>query len=208
MTHILPGSRLPLFELRSMIVSIGSKTTTMRQQRTIASSPGSATGVKPQHKQHPPKRHNSISVGTSSSASSPVGTIDPLVRAINTFMFGILIHFGTLWIFGIYNSQNHDKNLNANDAGIYRDNEIHQDASSSISSSSWFSWILAVLLLHEYWVYLQHCNVLANPYCQRLDRQYGIALLKSNQHWAIAGTLAESNHRIKIVLFLTQLNSL
>ena len=59
-----------------------------------------------------------------------------------------------------------------------------------------------ILLAHEYWVYLQHTNVLGNPLCQRLDRQYGIALLKSNQHWAIAGTLAAYWCREALSMFL------
>jgi hypothetical protein len=119
-----------------------------------------------------------------SCGDSPLADIDPLVRALHTFMFGILVHFGTLWMYGIYTLPTHG---DMNDANICLENDSinnHQDSSSSLSCTR--LWTL--ILLHEYWVYLQHCNVLANPYCQRLDRQYGIALLKSNQHWAIAGT--------------------
>jgi hypothetical protein len=76
---------------------------------------------------------------------------------------------------------------------------VAPSSSTKNLDSSPFSWIWCVLLLHEYWVYLQHSNVLANPYCQRLDRQYGIALLKSNQHWAIAGE-ARSYYRNVVVL--------
>lgn len=109
------------------------------------------------------------------TTSSPIDTVDPLVRALNTIMYGMLVHFGTLWMFGIY-SPSHEYDI-----------DPQQLSAVSSSSSSSSSWLWSILLLHEYWVYLQHCNVLANPYCQRLDRQYGIALLKSNQHWAIAG---------------------
>ena len=103
---------------------------------------------------------------------SPIASVDPMVRALNTVMYGLVVHFGTWWLFGsniFYNSSSN----NACDT----------------CPNSWY-WLQSTLLLHEYWVYLQHTNVLANPYCQRLDRQYGIALLKSNQHWAIAGTLS------------------
>ena len=36
---------------------------------------------------------------------------------------------------------------------------------------------------------LQHGNVLLNPFCQQLDRKYGIAMLQKNQHWVIASVL-------------------
>ncbi len=104
---------------------------------------------------------------------SPIAVIDPMVRALNTFMFGLVIHFGTLWILGDLFDDNCDAQREICEAG-----------------ANWLYLLKTALLLHEYWVYLQHFNVLANPYCQRLDRQYGIALLKSNQHWAIAGTLS------------------
>ena len=69
----------------------------------------------------------------------------------------------------------------------------------------------ALLLLHEAWVTLQHGNVLLNPFCQRLDRKYGISMLQKGgaraadkgssreagcceiycqgQHWVIASVL-------------------
>jgi hypothetical protein len=120
--------------------------------------------------------------------NSPVAVVDPAVRAMNTIMFGLLVHFGTLWtILGpermnLHNTDNHD----------------HDQSSSSSSLLD----LKILLLLHEYWVYLQHSNVLANPFCQRLDRQYGIALLKSNQHWAIAGTLSAYWCRETLGMFL------
>ncbi|CAE7188096.1 unnamed protein product [Symbiodinium sp. CCMP2456] len=46
-----------------------------------------------------------------------------------------------------------------------------------------------VLFLHEAWVMLQHANVLLNPFCQRLDRRYGVSMLRKGQHWVIAGVL-------------------
>lgn len=49
--------------------------------------------------------------------------------------------------------------------------------------------VAILLLLHEVWVTLQHGNVLLNPFCQRLDRQYGIAMLRRGQHWVIASVL-------------------
>ncbi|KAG5175105.1 hypothetical protein JKP88DRAFT_203862 [Tribonema minus] len=49
--------------------------------------------------------------------------------------------------------------------------------------------LVALLLVHEVWVMLQHLNVLLNPLCQRLDRGYGISLLKKRQYWVIAGVL-------------------
>ena len=103
--------------------------------------------------------------GHESFASSPVGTVDPVVRAINTIMYGMMVHFGTMWWIG----------------------GVDDRSGSNIECSS---FLFKLLLLHEYWIYLQHSNVLGNPWCQRLDRQYGIALLKQNQHWAIAGTLS------------------
>ena len=53
----------------------------------------------------------------------------------------------------------------------------------------YFSLFFIVLAVHELWIGLQHANVLMNPLCQRLDRNYGIALLKKNMQWVIAMTL-------------------
>jgi WAX2 C-terminal domain len=49
---------------------------------------------------------------------------------------------------------------------------------------------LQSLLFHELWVCLQHANVLLNPLCQRLDRNYGISLFKNDMVWVIAFTLS------------------
>ena len=112
---------------------------------------------------------------SSSKCLSPIALVDPKVRALNTILYGLLIHFGSWWLFGTCNSSNNGSAIT--------------NAACETNVNDWY-WLRSMLLLHEYWVYLQHTNVLANPYCQRLDRQYGIALLKSNQHWAIAGTLS------------------
>lgn len=49
---------------------------------------------------------------------------------------------------------------------------------------------LESLLFHEVWICLQHANVLFNPLCQRLDRNYGISLFKNDMVWVIAFTLS------------------
>lgn len=46
-----------------------------------------------------------------------------------------------------------------------------------------------MLLIHEAWVTFQHANVLFNPFCQQLDRRYGVAMLRRGQHWVIASVL-------------------
>ncbi|CAM9724028.1 unnamed protein product, partial [Choristocarpus tenellus] len=51
-------------------------------------------------------------------------------------------------------------------------------------------WLIVGIFIHELWVCLQHANVLLNPFCQRLDRNYGIALLKRRMYWVIAGVLS------------------
>ena len=108
---------------------------------------------------------------------SPIGVVDPVVRALQTVMYGTAVHFGTLWMIG----------LGADIGDVSQGHGRHDDGACANRGLS--VCLSTIVLLHEYWVYLQHTNVLANPYCQWLDRQYGIALLKSNQHWAIAGTL-------------------
>lgn len=40
------------------------------------------------------------------------------------------------------------------------------------------AWLVVVTFVHEAWLCLQHANVLLNPLCQRLDRGYGIALVR------------------------------
>lgn len=101
--------------------------------------------------------------------NSPVRKVDPIVRAVHTFMYGLVVHFGTIWSIPSFDGT---------------------ESSKSESPSHLPGILVMILLLHEYWVFLQHSNVFANPFCQHLDRQYGIALLKSNEHWAIAGTLS------------------
>ena len=50
--------------------------------------------------------------------------------------------------------------------------------------------LVLFLLVHETWIFLQHANILLNPLCQRLDRNYGIALLKNGMSWVISLTLS------------------
>lgn len=40
------------------------------------------------------------------------------------------------------------------------------------------AWWVVLTFVHEAWLCLQHANVLLNPLCQRLDRGYGIALVR------------------------------
>ena len=49
--------------------------------------------------------------------------------------------------------------------------------------------VMVALLIHEAWVTFQHANVLFNPFCQQLDRRYGVAMLRKGQHWVIASVL-------------------
>jgi hypothetical protein len=51
-------------------------------------------------------------------------------------------------------------------------------------------WALWALVVPEVWVLMQHGNVLLNPYLQRLDRDYGIALLRKRMYSVIAAVLA------------------
>ena len=60
---------------------------------------------------------------------------------------------------------------------------------TTILDDDYFSLCFIILAVHELWIGLQHANVLINPLCQRLDRNYGIALLKNNLQWVIAMTL-------------------
>ena len=129
----------------------------------------------------------------SPSSSSPVRKIDPVVRAINTTMYGLVVHFGTLWMIEL--SQHHT---------THHDHATSTGTTDSIDTAAQLypGHLLVILFLHEYWVYLQHTNVLANPLLQHLDRQYGIALLKSNKHWSIAGTLSAYWARETLGMFL------
>ncbi len=101
--------------------------------------------------------------------TSPVRKVDPIVRALHTVIHGLVVHFATIWSIPNFDAA---------------------ESSKSENPSYPPGALVTILLLHEYWVFLQHSNVFANPFCQHLDRQYGIALLKSNEHWAIAGTLS------------------
>ncbi|KAK1735765.1 flavin-binding monooxygenase-like protein [Skeletonema marinoi] len=121
------------------------------------------------------------------SPSSLVRQVDPLVRALNTVMYGLLVHFGTLWMIDLAQRQQHNDSSYTSAAGEEGRTPSH---------------LLSILFLHEYWVYLQHSNVFGNPLLQHLDRQYGIALLKKNQHWSIAGTLTAYWSRECLCLFL------
>jgi hypothetical protein len=122
------------------------------------------------------------------ASQSPINHVDPLERALLTTMYGMVVHFGTMWIVLSSSEQL----------------EVQGQCDSCSSPNTMFPthWLASLLLCHEYWVYLQHLNVLANPLCQRLDRQYGIALLRGNQHWAIAGTLSAYWCRESISMFL------
>jgi len=106
------------------------------------------------------------------SWSSDKRQVDPVVNAINTIMYGLVVHFGICWMI----ERSHD---NMSDDATF----------SSNAAATTQSPLLTTLLLHQYWITLQHANVFANPHLQHLDRQYGISLLKKNQHWGIAGTL-------------------
>jgi hypothetical protein len=48
---------------------------------------------------------------------------------------------------------------------------------------------MVALLIHEAWETFQHANVLFNPFCQQLDRRYGVSMLRKGQHWVIASVL-------------------
>ncbi|CAM9871186.1 unnamed protein product [Ectocarpus fasciculatus] len=52
------------------------------------------------------------------------------------------------------------------------------------------AWLAVATFVHEVWLLLQHANILLNPLCQRLDRSYGVALLRRRLYWVIAGVLA------------------
>ncbi|KAL3784089.1 hypothetical protein HJC23_012278 [Cyclotella cryptica] len=134
----------------------------------------------------PPPPRSAACATAASQKIEPV-QIDPVVCALHTVMYGLLFHVGTIW--SIEN--------------FIRAHQISNEVSGAITSPSSPCTIPFVLLLHEYWVYLQHNNVLVNPHLQHLDRQYGIALLRNNHHWAIAGTLASYWCRESVGMFLT-----
>lgn len=41
------------------------------------------------------------------------------------------------------------------------------------------AWLAVATFVHEAWLLLQHANILLNPLCQRLDRSYGVALVRT-----------------------------
>ncbi|KAL9183087.1 hypothetical protein ACHAXT_004874 [Thalassiosira profunda] len=133
---------------------------------------------------------------------SPVRSVDPVVRAIHTLMYGLVVHFGTLYMI----ESCADNTTNANgDVGIEDGAPVAfvtKVGGAEDGASVYPGHLLAILFLHEYWVYLQHSNVVGNPLLQHLDRQYGIALLKSNRHWSIAGTLSAYWARETLGMFL------
>ena len=176
-------------------------------------------------------------------SSTTTRQVDPIERALVTFMYGMAVHFGTIWMVLMLASGSSSSIISSGGGGAKDDagagagadasahlNNVSQsnDCTSNMScintdmllSTSMdanndnnnnnsvtnilllLPWLPTLLLIHEYWIYLQHVNLLANPYCQRLDRQYGIALLRGNQHWAIAGTLTAYWCRESISMFL------
>jgi len=146
------------------------------------------------------------------SPPSPPHRIDPVVGAANTIMFGLVVHFGTMWSMMCDDDDcHHDYRHHAATAmtddydggGVGVGGGVGGGGSTTNHPPPTPSSLLfTVLLLHEYWVYLQHANVLANPLLQRLDRRYGIALLKSNRHWSIAGTLSSYWAREALGMFV------
>jgi hypothetical protein len=129
-------------------------------------------------------------------------SIDPIVRAMNTIMYGLVVHYGTLWTIDL-SSPDPTSLLTTPlpiDNGVGSFAAFHHPSCHPSSTSS--AILPTVLLLHEYWVYLQHANVVGNPLLQHLDRTYGIALLKNNNHWSIAGTLSSYWARETLGMFL------
>lgn len=123
-------------------------------------------------------------------ASSARSRADPVLRAVNTFMYGLVVHFGCVWII----QATQDREMSGVPPSF-----SENDNQAAQTSPGYF---LTTIFLHEYWVFLQHANVFGNPHLQHLDRQYGIALLQSNKHWSIAGTLAGYWMRETIGMFL------
>lgn len=55
-----------------------------------------------------------------------------------------------------------------------------RDAAEEFGSEEergWSAWFTVGVFVHEVWVLLQHANILVNPLCQKLDRNYGVALV-------------------------------
>lgn len=47
------------------------------------------------------------------------------------------------------------------------------------------AWMVVATFVHEVWLCLQHANILLNPLCQRLDRSYGVALVRIGEGFKI-----------------------
>jgi len=75
------------------------------------------------------------------------------------------------------------------DAGETQQNQGEQQSKGSGNTFKDYGVLFIILFIHETWIMLQHANVLLNPLCQHLDRNYGIALLKKQMFWVIAGVL-------------------
>lgn len=164
-----------------------------------------------------PRPSSSADAATSSSSSYSSVTkttatkdqplrrpIDPIVRAMNTIMYGLVVHYGTRWTIELSSPHavNSSSSLLATPCPTDNDEGIFAFYDQSCSNHPSPSILPTVLLLHEYWVYLQHANVVGNPLLQHLDRRYGIALLKTNNHWSIAGTLSSYWARETLSMFL------
>jgi len=138
---------------------------------------GLKVGAKMPHQNNNADKSSNNNNSTKINASSSlISKVDPVVRALNTIMYGLVVHFGTLWMI----ESSYSNGIIATTTAADNIDTVTQRPNSPL---------LIILFLHEYWIYLQHTNVLSNPLLQHLDRQYGIALLKNNKHWSIAGKL-------------------
>ena len=61
------------------------------------------------------------------------------------------------------------------------------------------TWWALLIFAHEVWLCLQHTNVLLNPLCQRLDRGYGIALVRNvvRDHFSGSHALLSCSVRLR-----------
>lgn len=48
------------------------------------------------------------------------------------------------------------------------------------------AWLVVATFVHEVWLLLQHANILLNPLCQRLDRSYGVGLVRLSCWFALS----------------------
>ena len=62
--------------------------------------------------------------------------------------------------------------------------------------------LLWVLVIHEWWITLQHLNIWLNPWVQKLDRTYGLGLVRKNQHPVITLVLGEYWTREMVTMLL------